>query len=417
MLSFSFPISNPVNSTARVGFILLCVTALGLSGCAGKKSVSSKSSVSKSKQTAHINNKTKFSSKEYGVKGSPRVTTGKKVRKGGGRYQVGKPYTIRGKRYYPKEDKNLKQVGMASWYGPNFHGRLTANGEIYDQYALSAAHPTMPLPSYAKVTNLENGRSLTVRVNDRGPYSKGRIIDLSARAAKMLDYTHKGVTKVKVEYVGKARMDGLDEKVLLASYAGPGKPSRSIPGIAEPVPQTMIASAKPINRPSASVSAPIVSAALLSSNGVDANGSINAISNSFEQKRPVPLSSIPVPTARPVVFYSDQNQEEAHFRLVRRPLAFANQNDNLISPRTLQQYILEKSNIYNDIKLYSDEIVELKLGQFKGELEIHVLFNLLENAAKLRIENGFVFAAVTENKANMLLDYCKEIGLNFVTIL
>lgn len=167
-------------------------------------------------------NETKFSSKAYGVKGSPRVTTSKRVRKGGGRYHVGKPYTIRGKRYYPKEDPNYKSVGLASWYGPNFHGRLTANGEIYDQFALTAAHPTMPLPSYAKVTNLENGASLTVRVNDRGPFAPNRVIDLSSRAAELLGYTNKGLAKVKVEYVGRARMDGLDEEMLVATY-NPGR--------------------------------------------------------------------------------------------------------------------------------------------------------------------------------------------------
>ena len=182
---------------------------------------------------AETSNKTKFSSKAFGVKGSPRVTTTRGVRKGGGRYQIGKPYTIRGKKYYPRLDPHLKQTGLASWYGPNFHGRLTANGEVYDQYGLSAAHPTMPLPSYAKVTNLENGSSITVRVNDRGPFSKNRVIDLSARAAQLLGYTKQGVAKVKVEYAGKAPLHGLDEKQLIASY-NPGRVNQdtipSLPG-------------------------------------------------------------------------------------------------------------------------------------------------------------------------------------------
>ncbi|MDJ0614789.1 MAG: septal ring lytic transglycosylase RlpA family protein, partial [Rhizobiaceae bacterium] len=182
-----------------------------------------------------ISNQTKFSSKAYGVAGSPRVTTSTKVRKGGGRYQIGKPYTIRGVRYVPKEDPNYRATGLASWYGPNFHGRLTANGEVYDQFALSAAHPTMPLPSYAKVTNLENGASVTVRVNDRGPFSRGRIIDLSSRAAQLLGYTKKGVAKVKVEYVGRARMDGLDERQLLASYNSGRLNPNSIPANVRPV--------------------------------------------------------------------------------------------------------------------------------------------------------------------------------------
>ena len=177
-----------------------------------------------------ISNQTKFSSASFGVKGSPRVETGLSVRKGGGRYHVGKPYTIRGIRYVPKVDPDYRARGHASWYGPNFHGRLTANGEVYDQFALSGAHPTMPLPSYAKVTNLENGASVVVRINDRGPFSKGRIIDLSSQAAHMLGYTQKGIAKVEVEYVGKAQLDGLDSEKLMASY-NPG--TLSMPSGAE----------------------------------------------------------------------------------------------------------------------------------------------------------------------------------------
>ncbi len=186
-----------------------------------------------------ISNQTKFSSKKYGVAGSPRVTTDVKVRKGGGRYQVGKPYTIRGKRYVPREDPNYKSKGLASWYGPNFHGRLTANGEVYDQFALSAAHPTMPLPSYARVTNLENGASLIVRVNDRGPFAPKRVIDLSARAAELLGYTKKGLAPVTVEYVGKARMNGLDEAYLMASYNPGSLGGGTLVASAQPTPQSI----------------------------------------------------------------------------------------------------------------------------------------------------------------------------------
>lgn len=164
-----------------------------------------------------------FSEAEYGVKASPRVTTkSANLKRGGGRDQIGRPYKVRGKMYYPKEDKSYKKVGTASWYGDAFHGRLTANGEIYDMTHLTAAHPTMPLPSYARVTNVENGSSVIVRVNDRGPYSHGRLIDLSRRAAEMLDYTQAGTAKVKVEYVGRAPLEGHDDKYLMASYR-PGK--------------------------------------------------------------------------------------------------------------------------------------------------------------------------------------------------
>ncbi|TJW77880.1 MAG: septal ring lytic transglycosylase RlpA family protein, partial [Mesorhizobium sp.] len=156
-----------------------------------------------------------FAESEYGVKASPRVAF---MRRGGGRDQLGKPYQVRGKWYYPKEDKKYAKVGLASWYGDAFHGRLTANGEVYDTAQLTAAHPTMPLPSYARVTNLDTGTSIIVRVNDRGPYHEGRIIDVSERAAQMLDYGKVGTAKVKVEYVGRAPLDCNDDQYLMASY-------------------------------------------------------------------------------------------------------------------------------------------------------------------------------------------------------
>lgn len=178
------------------------------------------------KKRAH--GKEYFSESEYGVKASPRVATGNNIPKGGGRYMVGNPYEVKGKWYYPKEDFSYNKVGVASWYGSAFHGRLTANGEVYDQMHLSAAHPTFPLPSYARVTNLENGSSVVVRVNDRGPYHEGRIIDLSNKTADMLDLQHSGTGKVRVQYVGRARMDGHDMPYLMASYVPKGS---RIPGV------------------------------------------------------------------------------------------------------------------------------------------------------------------------------------------
>lgn len=110
-----------------------------------------------------------------------------------------RPYTVMGVRYTPiAKDAPIRQVGYASWYGKQFHGKKTSIGEVYDMYLPTAAHPTMPLPSYAKVTNLENGKSIIVRVNDRGPFLKDRIIDLSYGAAKTLGYVNKGVAKVEV---------------------------------------------------------------------------------------------------------------------------------------------------------------------------------------------------------------------------
>lgn len=118
-----------------------------------------------------------------------------------GTYKVGDPYEIEGVWYYPKEDPDYRQTGIASWYGKPFHGRATANGEIYDMNGLTAAHKTLAMPTYVRVTNLENGRALTIRINDRGPFVHGRIIDLSRRAAQLLGFKEQGVARVRVEAV------------------------------------------------------------------------------------------------------------------------------------------------------------------------------------------------------------------------
>ena len=157
---------------------------------------------------------------EYGT-ASPRVTTAANPPKGGGRYQLGRPYTVRGRTYTPAEDPDYVATGDASWYGADFHGRRTANGEIFSANAITGAHPTLPLPSYVRVTNQANGRSVIVRVNDRGPYMPGRIMDLSYRAASMLGYVNNGHTQIRAEYVGPAPLEGDDTRMLMASYSGP----------------------------------------------------------------------------------------------------------------------------------------------------------------------------------------------------
>jgi rare lipoprotein A len=116
-----------------------------------------------------------------------------------GFYRLGEPYRVAGIWYTPKQDWDYDHQGRASWYGPGFHGHLTANGERFDQNALTAAHQTLPLPSVVRVTNLENGRSLVLRVNDRGPFVSGRILDVSRRAAQMLKFHDQGTTRVRVE--------------------------------------------------------------------------------------------------------------------------------------------------------------------------------------------------------------------------
>ena len=114
-------------------------------------------------------------------------------------YKIGKKYNVGGKYYYPKKDLYYNKTGIASWYGPKFHGKLTANGEIYNQYALTAAHKTLPLPSAVKVTNLKNKKSIVLRINDRGPFVNDRIIDLSSKAADILDLKREGTGLVRVQ--------------------------------------------------------------------------------------------------------------------------------------------------------------------------------------------------------------------------
>jgi rare lipoprotein A len=171
---------------------------------------------------------------KYGVSSSPRVVaTGDPVPKGGGTYRVGKPYTVAGRVYVPEEDVNYRQDGLASWYGDDFHGRLTANGEVFDMTSLSAAHPTLPMPCYARVTNLSNGKSLIVRVNDRGPYHGNRVMDVSSRAADLLEFKTNGVARVRVEYVGRAPLEGSDDRQLLATLrTGEPAPSPSLVRVA-----------------------------------------------------------------------------------------------------------------------------------------------------------------------------------------
>jgi len=154
----------------------------------------------------------------YGVSASARtVEPGEPVPKGGGVYRVGKPYTIAGRMYVPEENVNYSAVGLASFYGHDFHGRFTANGEVFDMESISAAHPTLPLPSYVRVTNLSNHKSIVVRVNDRGPYVGNRIIDLSVKTAKLLGFHGQGLAKVKVDYVGRAPLEGSDDRKLMAT--------------------------------------------------------------------------------------------------------------------------------------------------------------------------------------------------------
>src|SRR5271165_1917860 len=208
---------------------ILGLAAVALAGCAAQ-----------TPQVSYSHGHEHFAQAKYGHASPKVVADGQPIPRGGGQYLIGHPYTIAGHTYYPSENASYSAVGMASWYGAAFHGRRTANGEVYDMASLSAAHPTMPLPSYARVTNLGNGYSVIVRVNDRGPYHGGRVMDVSSRVAEVLDMKAMGTARVKVEYVGPAPIEGSDDSQLLASLRTDGSPANMI-GYQAPV---MVAAAE-----------------------------------------------------------------------------------------------------------------------------------------------------------------------------
>ncbi len=182
-----------------------------------------------------------------------------------GSYKVGNPYQVGGVWYYPKEQPNYDETGIASWYGEDFHGRLTADGEVFDRNAISAAHPTLPMPVNVRVTNLDNGKSIVVRVNDRGPYVNGRVIDLSEHAADLLGYRLQGTAKVRVTYLGRADGPGggaplpADEtppEIAMAVAAAPTPPvvTQALPPVSGvPVEAATLAKAMPVPVPLAPV--------------------------------------------------------------------------------------------------------------------------------------------------------------------
>lgn len=177
----------------------------------------------------------------------------------GGYYKVGRPYKIKGQVYTPQEDYSYDETGIASWYGSDFHNQKTANGEIFNKNELTAAHKTLPMPSLARVTNLENGRAIVVRINDRGPFAYSRIIDLSQRSAQLLGFERQGTAKVRVQVLAdesKAiaeamrRYGSTPDQAVAAVQSQPAQQkgyvsASSQPVSAQPLSET-IASVKPV---------------------------------------------------------------------------------------------------------------------------------------------------------------------------
>jgi rare lipoprotein A len=202
----------------------------------------------------------------FAGKGSPHYTGKGPVPWGGGRYHVGKPYQVAGRWFTPKEQPNYDKEGKASWYGEAFHKRKTSNGEWFDMNRLTAAHATLPLPSYVKVTNLENGREVVVRVNDRGPFVGPRIIDLSKKSAVVLGFKQQGKADVRVQYIGPAPLDDNGSHLLaMNKELQNGTSLRTMiaradrhKGRAPPETGTMVAETKPVKKKPVAVPEPEV---------------------------------------------------------------------------------------------------------------------------------------------------------------
>jgi rare lipoprotein A len=217
---------------SRAVAFLCAVLSMAVAGC------SSQSDRRQARALApHDNGPLRLDSRPSPQSDSPRLDSPRldstRPAKTAGSYKIGKPYQIRGRWYVPAEDPNYDRSGVASWYGPDFHGKRTANGETFDMHGLTAAHTTLPLPSYVYVTNLSNGRTLLLRVNDRGPYVAGRIIDLSKGAARILGTEANGIGHVRVRYAGRAPLDGDDsaERQFLAAQSWTGSSTRMSLGL------------------------------------------------------------------------------------------------------------------------------------------------------------------------------------------
>lgn len=205
----------------------------------------------------------------------------------GGRYKVGDPYQVAGVWYVPREQPHYDETGVASWYGDQFHMQPTANGEIFDMNAISAAHTTLPLPSIVEVTNLDNGRKIQVRVNDRGPFVAGRVIDLSRAAAQELGYDRQGLARVRVRYVGPATLD--------PPGAGVRYASNSLPRAAYPIRQA--ASATTAIPPAAAVATPAYTPPIPRAPIAVSSAPLAPITGSeLPPLRPLPAAPAPVAT-------------------------------------------------------------------------------------------------------------------------
>ncbi|MCA0424669.1 MAG: septal ring lytic transglycosylase RlpA family protein [Proteobacteria bacterium] len=296
-LKSRFAILLPAGRLARL--TVVTVVGLTVANCASQPQ---QRSASNSREIGAF-----ADAKKYGY-ASPRVVAdGEPVPKGGGRYHVGNTYRVAGRTYTPSERPvGHSQTGLASWYGAAFHGRKTANGEVYDRSSYTAAHPTMPIPSYARVTNLRNSHSIIVRVNDRGPFHGGRVMDVSERVANALDFKGQGTTRVRIDYLGRAGLGGSDDIRLAQSLRtdGTAANSDSIPASFGRGGVVQVASADPVQMRPAVSRAPVVAASRAAPQAsavpeTDADDDATPTNAAVPAAAMQAVRGVPVPQSRP----------------------------------------------------------------------------------------------------------------------
>ncbi len=239
-----------------------------------------------------------------------------------GNYRIGQPYEVNGVRYVPREQPGYDETGIASWYGPGFHGKLTADGEIYDQNGISAAHATLPLPVSVRVTNLDNGRSLVVRVNDRGPFHDSRIIDLSAKAADLLGFRGAGTARVRVQYLGPAITE---PEMAIADASAPTRPSRPTPSSVKPqqppAPQPTAPTPPPSATPAPAADQPVIAMAPIPNDDDGTQGTQPATATEPAPDATASQASNPSSETPPATMAPIPNPPEAKHQVVEASLA------------------------------------------------------------------------------------------------
>jgi rare lipoprotein A len=284
-----------------------------------------------------------------------------------GDFKVGNPYRIKGRTYYPKEKYEFTETGIASWYGPGFHGKLTANGEIFNENDLTAAHRTLQMPSMIRVTNLQNGRSLILRVNDRGPFAHDRVLDVSKKAAEVLGFKRAGTARVRIDVME-------DESRIVASAAKRGISTRG----------TEVALNRNQSIGDLRVASPMPTSKPYDSRAVQMATVIQQPQPSFEDRVLNKVTQKPVsshyrvanlePISKPVASPNTQD-------VFVQTGAFSNE-DNALTFKTALYNIEEPVNVYRNVETNGDILYRVKIGPLRSVEKADEILNMLQRQGR-----------------------------------